>query len=79
MYPFDKTVVNDSDIAPSLSFPIQAVLANAVQPVLENQLDTQAVPETPAITVENGAKMFLEKRGEDILRNLKVAKLRKLK
>ena len=78
VYPFDKTVVNDSDIAPSLSFPIQTVPTDpAPQPVLVSQIDTQPAPEAPAIPDENNAKMFLEKRGGDILHNLKIAKVRK--
>ena len=61
VYPFNKTVVNDSDIAQSLSFPTQTVPTDLALPVLVSQIDTQPAPETPAIPDENVAKKFFGK------------------
>ena len=66
IYPFNDTVISDNIIAPSLSF---AQVNTNSTPEKQNDI-RQDYPNDSAVT-------FLDKRGGEVLQNVKVAKVRK--
>ena len=73
IYPYNPSVISDSAIAPSLSFKCpEAVEA---QCTASSAADPFPQPDQP--NIDQVARSFLEKRGGELLKNVKVAKIRK--
>jgi hypothetical protein len=66
IYPFNQDVVNDSGIAPSLSFPARTVEKSMSSP-----------PEKASSKENSGSSVkFLECMGGEMLKNVQIAKIR---
>lgn len=74
IYPFNQDVVNDSDIAPSLSFPARTVENQSMSSTPESMFSP---PEKASSKENSGSSVkFLECRGGNILKNVQTAKIR---
>ena len=73
IYPYNPSVISDSAIAPSLSFKCP----EAVEAQCTASSATDPIPQPDQPNYDQVARSFLEKRGGELLKNVKVAKIRK--
>ena len=73
IYPYNPSVISDSVIAPSLSFKCP----EAVEAQCTASSAADPIPQPDQPNYDQVARSFLEKRGGELLKNVKVAKIRK--
>ena len=73
IYPYNPSVISDSAIAPSLSFKC----LEAVEAQCTASSATDPIPQPDQPNYDQVARSFLEKKGGELLKNVKVAKIRK--